>query len=785
MCLTSARLKVRTTMWFVCLSLCLLSAGPGMAQTVCGPSIKTDRGFYPEPTPMPLPAAGGTFYDPTFGTRIMRVTDESTVSAGARTSYSYYSTFNLNNTFIFVIDPLAAHQGVIYRFNPTTFTLGQRLPDLPNIPNLGQTTKLEDSVWSYTDPDILFVHADNGTRIYRYNVEDPGYEFIADLSQYLPAGHFVTQMSVSQDEQTFAFNITGPDPYPEAGYIVYREPPGPTPGYVVRQSSEGVNEVRIDKTGRYLLVNKNLPEPSVDSDIEVQIIDLQTNTVSDLTDGAPDHAPSHYDVGTGIAVGAANIMEGITKRNMSTPHNYTRILDLDTEGNGGGFQLSLLADNEAWTLVNLYTQHAPGQVTFQREIIQVATDNTPGNERFRRLLHHQSIVQGPPHGYFDSPKANISRDGRFIAFTSNWGRIGANTRHDMFIAEIAPAPTPLPPSEVVWVEDAVPAGGIPVSDNDAWTWISTNPAQHSGSLAHQSSIFSGWHQHFFHSATNTLTVNAGEKLFTYIYLDPANLPSEIMLQWNNGTWEHRAYWGANIIPWGTDGTASRRYMGPLPAAGQWVKLEVPASQVGLEGQTLNGMAFTLNGGRATWDRAGKSAAATPTPTPTPTPCTADVVWVEDAVPAGSTAVGDTDGWNWVSSNPTKYSGSLAHQSSIFSGWHQHFFHSATSTLAVNTGDKLFTYIYLDPANPPTEVMLQWSAHNGNWEHRAYWGANVIPWGTDGTNSRRYMGALPATGQWVRLEVPASQVGLEGATLNGMAFTLNGGRATWDRAGKTP
>ena len=47
-------------------------------------------------------------------------------------------------------------------------------------------------------------------------------------------------------------------------------------------------------------------------------------------------------------------------------------------------------------------------------------------------------------------------------------------------------------------------------------------------------------------------------------------------------------------------------------------------------------------------------------------------------------------------------------------------------------------------------------------------------------SRRYMGALPAVGQWVRLEVPAAQVGLEGRTLNGMAFSLYDGRATWDR-----
>ena len=78
-----------------------------------------------------------------------------------------------------------------------------------------------------------------------------------------------------------------------------------------------------------------------------------------------------------------------------------------------------------------------------------------------------------------------------------------------------------------------------------------------------------------------------------------------MLQWYDGTWEHRAYWGANTLAYGTEGTAGKRSMGPLPQAGQWVQLRVPASQVGLEGRSVSGMAFTLYGGRATWDTAGR------------------------------------------------------------------------------------------------------------------------------------------------------------------------------------
>ena len=167
-------------------------------------------------------------------------------------------------------------------------------------------------------------------------------------------------------------------------------------------------------------------------------------------------------------------------------------------------------------------------------------------------------------------------------------------------------------TDTVWVDDALPAGAVPDSSGvDAWTWVSAYPLPFSGGLAHRSGIAAGLHQHYFYAATSTLTVGVGDRLFAYVYLDPSNPPSEVMLQWNDGSWEHRAYWGANSIAWGTDGTVGRRWMGALPAVGQWVRLEVPAALVGLEGRTLNGMAFTLYDGRATWDRAGKTSAPPP------------------------------------------------------------------------------------------------------------------------------------------------------------------------------
>src|SRR5206468_11678059 len=79
---------------------------------------------------------------------------------------------------------------------------------------------------------------------------------------------------------------------------------------------------------------------------------------------------------------------------------------------------------------------------FENEVMQFATD---GSQRIRRLLHHRSHIDNlsSTSGYWAMPKPTISRDGRFIAFTSNWGNSG---RYDLFIARIDPAPpvTPTP-----------------------------------------------------------------------------------------------------------------------------------------------------------------------------------------------------------------------------------------------------------------------------------------------------------------------------------------------------
>ena len=159
----------------------------------------------------------------------------------------------------------------------------------------------------------------------------------------------------------------------------------------------------------------------------------------------------------------------------------------------------------------------------------------------------------------------------------------------------------------------------------------------------------------------------------------------------------------------------------------------------------------------------------------------DYIWIEDELPEGAKASDADGGWQFVSGSgfPT-YQGIKSHRRSA-QGSGQHFFTEARSKLVVGSGDTLFTYVYLDPIKPPKSIMLQF--HTNDWEHRAFWGEDVIPHGSGKGAGHQWLGDLPEPGQWVRLEVPADSVGLSaGDRLDGWAFSQFDGTVYWDHSG---
>lgn len=301
---------------------------------------------------------------------------------------------------------------------------------------------------------------------------------------------------------------------------------------------------------------------------------------------------------------------------------------------------------------------------------------------------------------------------------------------------------------------------------------------------HRSSLRAGLHQHYFERARVAFAAG-NDRLFVHAYLDPENPPRTLMLQWHvaGGNWEHRAFWGEDLVPWGVSGQASRLNLGALPAPGQWLRLEVPVAALGLAGASLDGMAFTLVDGRAAFGLAGSLNA------------NATSKWFCNVLPEGAVRLGDepwellthTDlhapfepAFDVLSLPATALPPTLGgHHGVPAEGVHGHAVEAVPQPFAVAAGESLFTWVYLDPNQPPKQVLLEWRDTTG-LAARASWGAPLVPPATG--IATRAMGALPQAGRWVRLAVPAADVGLAGRALNRIAFTLFSGHAAFGASG---
>ena len=228
-------------------------------------------------------------------------------------------------------------------------------------------------------------------------------------------------MSKSLDDRVFGFTRQDAK-YAVVGYLVWDRQ---ADRLLLSEQTRQLDEIQVDKTGRFCVIKTGRGGKGV---VEVRVADLRTGKVEDLVDNEPDYAPGHSDNGQGIAVGADNWKNRITFRQLAEPHQVRTVLDLGSDWSQD-YHISLLADDEDWALVSFYVGNKlRSSGVFQNEIIQVATD---GSQRVRRLGHHRSVVKE----YWDSPRANISRDGRFVIFTSN---VAGRGQRDVFILKVPP-----------------------------------------------------------------------------------------------------------------------------------------------------------------------------------------------------------------------------------------------------------------------------------------------------------------------------------------------------------
>jgi mono/diheme cytochrome c family protein len=173
--------------------------------------------------------------------------------------------------------------------------------------------------------------------------------------------------------------------------------------------------------------------------------------------------------------------------------------------------------------------------------------------------------------------------------------------------------------ETVWLDDEFPPGAaLKSSGGHPTAWLTGDAA--AGVRAGQRSLertASGIGQDYFDGGGADIEVRPNEELFAHVWLDPANPPRSVMIQFHTDGWKHRAVWGEpNAISWGDLGQPSRHHAGPLPEAGNWVRLAVPAKALGLEpGMKIRGFALTQFDGHVRWDLVGAASDSDPASDP--------------------------------------------------------------------------------------------------------------------------------------------------------------------------
>ena len=377
---------------------------------------KTDLGVYPEPPAPPLPQAGGKIIDPVFGATIMRITDERD-GEHLGTYYSYWPTFNKDNSRLLV---RSGPRAFIRKFDPVAFSIGPK-EEISSISGVGDPM-FEGATWSGRDPNILFITAN--ASLYAYHADTRRYELLADIQTLIP-GEYIKQPSWSLDGNRVGFSRKRYADSAEPGYAVYDRS---TKKLLLKQA-EDIDEVTISQSGKYIVAKREAQGKGV---VEQVVTNLETGVQTSVIDDA-DASAGHGDAAQNIYVGYDNFANRIVLHDLANPKKFRTLFQFDAWGLGVG-HTSMRAMDESWVLQSFYggTKRTP----FRNEVIQISTD---GSQRVRRLFHHQSVYRT----YYDSPLANISIDGRFVAFTSNWG---GKARTDLFVAKIEVAPTLIAPT---------------------------------------------------------------------------------------------------------------------------------------------------------------------------------------------------------------------------------------------------------------------------------------------------------------------------------------------------
>lgn len=484
-------------------ALALSIAGPAAAQSLTSIDpykAVTDRVARAKPA-LPNPGAAGTaITDPVFQSRIYRLTDGLTRPGATNRSFRTPSSPHQNawsalGTYFYVVSgdgtvipfKFDATKGTAQRLQPTASGDGGLVlrfyiePEFSRVSDsliYGSTSGLAGSTLRTID---------------QFNLSTGAYTRLLDLDAVVPglAGTYIGGVAASAGsvERIMAFfGGAGQDLH---HYVVVFNKSNPASRQVLDTTANTINGARIsfplsislhhatmDRSGRYVMLYSTwTDQSSARKAAQSYLWDTQTNAFTELNTAALPYGHDAFGYGMSVnqdcCVATSWDAAQWQLRNLATP-----LVTRDLITNVLTPKEIYLADHTTWNNASASRMmpvisglmRAPASTTAWRawddEIVAIQTDAAAGADAVVwRFAHHRSDVRSDtdPMGvsFWYEPRPNVSPDGRWVMFTSNWektlgtdptGDPTTRARQDVFIVKLQPSSSvsskPQPPGQL-------------------------------------------------------------------------------------------------------------------------------------------------------------------------------------------------------------------------------------------------------------------------------------------------------------------------------------------------
>jgi len=417
---------------------------------------RTDREAVPYSTAPPaLGPAGSTIHDPSFGSRILRVTDgHSDPSQPGQSlftpSSSEQNSWNKTSTMFYV--STAGGSFLLYRFDPESMKV--RRADSSTL-SWGPEPQ-----FSFTQPNVLYGVNRRDLIFQQYDTTTKKLSDVNRISKCAKVrpSDFAGSPTVSADDTRFMTSI---GPTQDRHYLIYVYDKtqgcrwyntqtgevgggwGPK-GTIPAEDRFLVHNARMSKSGKFVYMT---PSGAGGGRKTWAVWQIDTMIVGFCRLGCA----GHHVLGYSHIVGPSNMahpldlwLRPLDRLDATTPL-LSKLEPLKNYWYDSHYSWNNVDANDTapvcfstYRPTNPDSSEAPPQVNgpWENEIDCAATDGK--NSTVWRFAHTYSTAR---NGFWSQPRGNVSQDGRFFMFTSDWqDRLGRDAkgrfRTDVFVVEL-------------------------------------------------------------------------------------------------------------------------------------------------------------------------------------------------------------------------------------------------------------------------------------------------------------------------------------------------------------